>query len=58
MVQRPGCELQPGRIPLYTICSMLMLLLSPPHLLDQVDCGSNKALHEHERIKSFEESLQ
>jgi len=37
---------------------MLMLLLSSPHLLDEVECGSDEALHEHEGLKDFKDSLQ
>lgn len=35
-----------------------MLLLSSPHLLDEVECGSDEALHEHEGLKDFKDSLQ
>ena len=49
---------QPGHFRLCIIRSMSMLPLSSPHLLDQVDCGSDKTLQEHEDLKEFKNSLQ
>lgn len=37
---------------------MLMLPSTSPHLLDEVECGSDEALHEHEGLKDFKDSLQ